>query len=187
MSRAFDWCNFHCNSGSRVQFAAHAYKDMTMISTRAIALVVLALGLAPLAASAQVFKCVDAAGKVSYTNGAGGKGCEKLTNEAAVSTISMRAPNAASSSSSRGNFPSVSSEAQRERDAGRRQVLESELAGEQAALDEARKTLAAQEAVRNGDERNYQKVLDRLQPYKDDVERRERNVEALTKELSELR
>jgi heme oxygenase len=65
--------------------------------------------------------------------------------------------------------------------------LESELSSERAALDDARKALAEQEAVRNGDERNYQKVLDRLQPFKDDVERRTRNVEALNKEISGLR
>lgn len=155
-----------------------------MISTRFALLFVLASGLAPLTVQADVFKCVDANGKVSYTNDRGGKGCKALTNEGAVSTISMRAPNAAASS---GSFPRVTEDAQRVRDAGRREVLENELAGEQSALDEARKALAEQEATRHGNEKNYQKMLDRLQPYKENVERRERNVEALNKELSGLR
>ncbi|MGL4408555.1 MAG: DUF4124 domain-containing protein, partial [Zoogloea sp.] len=47
--------------------------------------------------------------------------------------------------------------------------------------------LAEQEAVRYGDERNYQKVLDRLQPYKDKVQMHERNIEALRRELANLR
>ncbi|MDR1423571.1 MAG: DUF4124 domain-containing protein [Azoarcus sp.] len=151
-----------------------------MISTRFALSFVLALGLAPLTAQADVFKCLDANGKVSYTNDRGGKGCKALTNEGAVSTISMRTP-------ATGAFPRVTEDVQRARDAGRREVLEGELAGEQSALDEARKVLAEQETTRNGGEKNYQKVLDRLQPYKEDVERRERNVEALNKELSGLR
>ena len=34
---------------------------------------------------------------------------------------------------------------------------------------------------------NYQAVLDRLQPFKEEVVRRERNIEALNTELSNLR
>ena len=41
--------------------------------------------------------------------------------------------------------------------------------------------------MRFGDEKNYQRVLDRLKPYQDDVERHERNVAALQKELSNVR
>jgi len=153
-----------------------------MISTRPALLFVLATGLAPLTAQADVFKCVDGNGKISYTNDRGGKGCKALANEGAVSTISMRVPNASGS-----GFPRVTEDAQRARDAGRREVLENELAGEQSALDAARKALAEQAATRNGGEKNYQKVLDRLQPFQEDVERRERNIEALNKELSGLR
>jgi hypothetical protein len=134
-------------------------------------------------ASAQVFKCVDAHGKVTYSNSGGsGKGCKQLSNEQSVSTISMRA-----NASPPAAFPRVSDDAQRERDRARRQILEKELDNEQQALEGARKELAEQEATRSGGEKNYQKVLDRLQPYKDAVERRERNIEALTQELSGLR
>jgi hypothetical protein len=44
--------------------------------------------------------------------------------------------------------------------------------------------LTEQEGIRTGDEKNYQRVLDRLQKYKDEVERHQKNVEALKKELS---
>ncbi|MCL1861615.1 MAG: DUF4124 domain-containing protein [Proteobacteria bacterium] len=145
-------------------------------------LLFLTFALAPLPASAQVFKCVDANGKVSYSNNGGSaKGCKQLSSEQTVSTISMR-PNASSAA-----FPKVSDDTQRERDKTRRQVLEKELDGEQSALEEARKELAEQEAVRYGDEKNYQRMLDRLQPYKDAIGRRERNIEALNQELSGLR
>ena len=76
---------------------------------------------------------------------------------------------------------------QRARDDSRRQVLEAELATEEGALTAAEQALAEQESVRMGDERNYQKVLDRLQPFKDKVELHKRNIEALRREISGLR
>ena len=66
-------------------------------------------------------------------------------------------------------------------------MLEKELLAEETALAEARKALAEQEAIRLGNERNYQKVLDRLQPYKDKVELHQRNVDALKKEIGSLK
>lgn len=149
-------------------------------------LVFLALGFAPLYASAQVYKCVDANGKISYSNGgSSGKGCKQLSNDQSVSTISMRPGGSAASAPAA--FPRIGSDAQRERDQARRQVLENELENEQLTLEKAQKALAEQEKVRLGDEKNYQKMLDRLQPYKDAVERSERNVEAITQEISDLR
>ena len=43
------------------------------------------------------------------------------------------------------------------------------------------------EATRLGDERNYQKYLDRVQGLKDNVALHEKNVEALNKELAGIR
>ena len=43
-----------------------------------------------------------------------------------------------------------------------------------------------QEQVRTGEERNYAKVLERLQPYKDSIETHEKNIEALRRELANL-
>ena len=40
--------------------------------------------------------------------------------------------------------------------------------------------------MRLGDERNYQKYLDRIQGLKDNVALHERNVDALRKEISKL-
>src|SRR5437660_104659 len=51
-----------------------------------------------------------------------------------------------------------------------REILEKELATEQAALAKAQQDLAAQESVRSGGERNYARVEERLQPFKDSVE-----------------
>ena len=76
---------------------------------------------------------------------------------------------------------------QKARDTDRRRILENELAAEQQNLESAKKELAAQEAVRTGDERNYQRVLDRLEPFKNKVALHERNIEAIQKELDKLR
>jgi hypothetical protein len=40
--------------------------------------------------------------------------------------------------------------------------------------------------VRYGNERNYARVLERLQPYKDNVDLHQKNVEALKRELANL-
>ncbi|MFX9665274.1 hypothetical protein ABTO78_21685, partial [Acinetobacter baumannii] len=72
------------------------------------------------------------------------------------------------------------------RDSERRRILEAELDTETKNLEAARKALTEGEAVRLGDERNYQKYLDRIQGLKDNVALHERNVDALRKEISKL-
>ena len=99
-------------------------------------------------------------------------------------TSTSKVPAASPSS---GSFPKVSSDDQRARDSDRRKLLETELATEEAALEAARKALEEADAVRYGNERNYQKKLDRMQPFQDAVAQHERNIEALRKELSNLR
>jgi hypothetical protein len=61
--------------------------------------------------------------------------------------------------------------------------LEQELATEEGLLAQAKQALAEQEAIRNGDERNYARVLERLQPYKDNVDLHQKNIEALKREI----
>ena len=74
------------------------------------------------------------------------------------------------------NFPRVDKDTQKSRDDGRRRILEDELFSEEKGLSDAKAKLAEQEAVRNGDEKNYQRVLDRLKPYQEAVDRHERNM-----------
>ena len=134
-----------------------------------------------LPAQAAVYKCIDGDGRVTYTNDPSlARGCKLLDSGQAVSTVPapVRRPAA---------FPRVSADDQRARDDGRRQVLESELATEETALAEAEHSLLEQESIRLGNERNYQKVLDRLQPFKDKLELHKRNIEALRREISGLK
>lgn len=163
--------------------------DTVMSKLRFLPLAIL-LGASPLV-SADVYKCVDADGRVTYTNDRNiARGCKQLSQDQSVSSVPPpRAPSAGSGSNSAAQptFPRVSPDTQRARDDSRRQVLEQELATEESALGEARKALTEQEATRSGNERNYQRVLERLQPYKDKIELHERNIEALRREISNLR
>jgi hypothetical protein len=135
---------------------------------------------------ADIYKCVDDAGHVTYTNQkSSAKGCSLLSKDQAVSTLSGPRPAARQATPS--SFPRVDSDTQKQRDTDRRKILEQELATEQANLEQAKKELADQEAVRSGNEKNYQRVLDRLQPYKDKVALHERNIDALKKEITNLK
>jgi hypothetical protein len=86
-----------------------------------------------------------------------------------------------------GGLPNVDPSTQKRRDDSRRKILEEELAVEEKALAQARKDLQDGEAVRTGDERNYQRYLDRIQGLKSRVAQHERNVASLKQELSNLR
>ena len=149
----------------------------------------LAIALVPLLAApalADTFKCVDANGRATYTNlseETKGKNCTVVMREISVVPAVPPARGAAAGPSPAG-FPKVDPATQRNRDSARRKILDDELSGEQKALAQAKAELTEQESIRTGDEKNYQRVLDRLQKYKDEVERHEKNVEALKKELN---
>lgn len=145
-----------------------------------------ALALPVHAQRTEIFKCVDASGRASYTNDkreTAGKKCEVVTTQI---NVAPPAPPRQSTARSRESFPRESP-AERVSAAGRqRDILEKELAAEEQDLAKARQMLAEQEAVRTGEERNYARVLERLQPFRDRVETHEKNIEALRRELSSL-
>jgi len=66
---------------------------------------------------------------------------------------------------------------------GVQQVLLEQLAKQIESLQTSRNALKEGEAVRNGDERNYQRYLDRVQSLRDAVTRQEGVVEALQEQL----
>jgi hypothetical protein len=140
-----------------------------------------ALALPGHAQRTEIFKCVDASGRASYTNDrreTAGKQCEVVTTQ-----INVAPPPKAAARS----FPRESAAERGNAASRQREILEQELAAEEQDLIKARQALAEQEAVRSGDERNYARVLERLQPYKDRIETHEKNIEALKRELSSLR
>jgi len=151
-------------------------------------LVMLVLVAAAPAVRADIYECVDANGAKRFTNiKSEAKGCKVLS----VTPNTVSSPPAAKAQSKSAptpaNFPRVEADVQRQRDQDRRKILEQELSNEEKLLAQARKELAEQEAVRLGSERNYQRVLDRLEPYKKKVKLHDDNVASLKRELSSLK
>lgn len=142
----------------------------------------------PVLCHADVYKCVDSEGRITYTNSRSvGRGCSQLSSETRVSTVPATRRTGSSSSAASGDFPKVDGQTQKTRDNDRRSILEKELATEREQLDTAKKNLTAAEATQQGGERNYQKYVETLQQKRDDVALHERNVEALQKEIANLK
>lgn len=146
----------------------------------------------PQPAATEIFKCKGADGHWTYTNDrreAEKLKCEVVTRQVNVAPAPPLPVQRPSPSAGRGrpaDFPRESASDRATARERQREILEQELATEQGALAKARQDLAAQEAVRSGDERNYARVEERLQPYKDTVETHEKNIEALRRELNNL-
>jgi hypothetical protein len=133
----------------------------------------------------EIFKCRNESGQVTYTNDR--RQAEKQKCELVTSQINVAPPYRPAPSRSASNFPRETptmSAAAKDR---QRQILERELASEQRALAAAKQALAEQESVRSGDERNYARVQERLQPFVDTVQNHEKNIQALQRELGNLK
>ena len=149
----------------------------------------LLMGLA-VSAHAEIYECMDGSGNKRFTNvKSEAAGCKPM-NLPPVSSVPAPKPGAKpgdSRAATPGSFPKVDPSTQQQRDTGRRKILEQELANEESMLDQAKKALAEQESTRLGNERNYQRVLERLEPYKKKVALHESNSANLRKEMSSLR
>jgi hypothetical protein len=151
---------------------------MTMMRS-ALALLITAVAL-PVSAQT-IYKCIDSNGGTLISNTRVDKNCKAIVSGP---ESSMPAPPRAKSSGATANpspagFPRVQEDTQKARDGDRRHILEQELSGEQRSLEQARKDLSEQEALRGSAER--------LAPYKDRVAQHERNIQAIQKELGNLK
>ena len=128
----------------------------------------------------EIYRCLDADGRLHYTNSkkdtGGMKRCELVTRQLNV------APSGKSASPS--SFPRETPRDKASAKDRQREILQSELSAEEAALAKARQELAQQEAVRDGNEKNYARVLERLKPYQESVEAHQKNIEALKREIA---
>ena len=132
---------------------------------------------------ADIWECVDESGNKRFTNiKSDARGC-KLLNVGSPSTVPGVRPKGRTEGTPR-DFPRVDGETQQQRDNDRRRILEQELASEEKLLEQARAELAEQESIRLGSERNYQRVLDRLEPFKKKVKLHEDNIANLRRELA---
>lgn len=136
--------------------------------------IVCLLGLLPTAALAATYKCTDAGGKVSYSEKAeSGKRCVEMTFPAQQVGSPLAQPRRSPGEGDGERAPKHN----------QREALEKKMAELQKALADARKKLADQEAVRYGNEQNYQRVLDRLKPFQDEVTRLEESIKQLRQEM----
>ncbi len=157
----------------------------------------LALGWT-MAAQAEIYKHVDAEGRVTYTN-IPMKGAVKLDIGPPMST-SPPAERPAAAKSPAG-FPRVEPAEQQQRDAKRREILELELAAERKALENAR--LAYAEAEKDPEvfrttvigkdgkpqvvtRRNVAMYQEKLRVLQEEIDRHQRNIDMLEQELSRL-
>lgn len=150
----------------------------------------LLLALLAIDAGAQgVYVCTQPNGVREYRNTGDIRGCRKLDTE---SLSSIPAPPAvvqakAAAASSDQGFPRVDSVVQKRRDQERLQILMDEIRDEQAKLAELKKTYQNGEPERLGSERNYAKYQERVALMKDEIQRTEKNIEALQREIGNLK
>ena len=151
---------------------------------------VFAVGALVMSASAAgqiVYKCEKPNGTAEYANGATvPPGCKKVDVESA-SVVTIPAPKAQpKASTSPEDFPKVDGNTQRARDNDRRKLLEAELQTQQDKLAALRKDFNNGQPERQGDERNYQKYLDRVEQMRGDIARTEANIASVKRELTQL-
>lgn len=141
------------------------------------ALILVTFGASPTLAIAQateIYKCVDGTGRPLYTSDrrdTSGKKCALVSRELNAAQKGKQA----TASRELGRFPRETPAQAANAKGLQRQVLEKELATEQAALAKARQDLAEQGAMRNAS------------AIKDNIETHEKNIQALQRELSNAR
>jgi hypothetical protein len=104
----------------------------------------------------------------------------KATSPVATGKPSNAGPTASASPAA---FPKVDAGTQKARDTDRAAILGEERRKELAKLEELKKEYNNGEPERRGDERNYQRYLDRVEKLKEDIQRAEANVKSLDREL----
>ncbi|MEO7031018.1 MAG: DUF4124 domain-containing protein [Herbaspirillum sp.] len=144
-------------------------------------------------AQGEVYLCVDGNGVKEYKNVGPTARCKKmdlppLTIASPTKHASpIQTASARTSSATPSDFPRVDSAIQQTRDNDRKQILLDELKREENKLTDLQKGYNNGEPVRGTDERDSAKYQGRVNAMKDDVGRSEKNVQALKRELGNLK
>ena len=149
------------------------------------------LGAAAGPAAAQqdsYYRCVDERGNTMVTNVGSGKGCTKVNVDPVVIP---KAPNTgptrpAAAAAAPSGFPKVDNATQKSRDSDRRRILEDELRDKEARLSELKREYNNGEPERQGNERNYQRYLDRTERLKEDIGRAESDIASIRSEIGKV-
>jgi len=102
-----------------------------------------------------------------------------------VASPTPRTTASPSSSSSRPDMK-VDPDAQRKRDSDARAILSNELQSAETRLAQLKTEYNGGQPERRGDERNYQRYLDRVEELKASIQRQEADVAAIRRELGKL-
>ena len=148
-------------------------------------------------AQAQIYRCLDANGRPLYTDTKVGK-CQLIDtgySSPPAASKPIPAPRSAGGSgasspapvSTPSSFPRVDNVVQRARDDERREILGDELRIEESKLSELKKVFNNGEPERQGNERNYAKYQERVASMREEINRTERNIEALRREIGNIR
>jgi hypothetical protein len=169
---------------------------MPRLPIAALALVVLA---APVAAQTPVYRCPGP--PVLYTDQltpqeARERGCRTVEGAPVtiVQTPKPRVPASAAAAGTNGAGASPARPAdarvdpadQRARDSDARRILNAELRREETRLAEMQREFNNGEPERRGDERNYQRYLDRVAEMRAAIQRKEADIAAIKRELAKL-
>lgn len=144
-------------------------------------------------AQSEVFLCVDQNGVKEYKNTGDTKGCKRVSLPPLTVTSSSKPSGERSTASSKpaastpSDFPKVDNGTQKARDNDRRQILQDEMKNEQERLANLKKEYNDGTPDRQGNERNYAKYQERVASMKEDIARSEKNIDALNRELSNLK
>lgn len=133
-----------------------------------------------------MFKCVDDRGNVTYANTGSTKGCTRIAVDPVVIPKLANPQAPARSQPSPSNFPKVDGATQRARDTDRRRILEDELRDKESRLAELRREYNNGEPERQGNERNYQRYLDRTERLKSDISRAESDIASIRSEIGKV-
>ena len=114
-------------------------------------------------------------------------GCRKIEG-APITIMQMTRPRSGNAvpATSAGSGAKVDPVAQRARDSDARRILEDELKTEEGRLAAMQKDFNNGEPERQGDEKNYQKYLDRVNELRASVARKQSDIAALRREIQKL-
>jgi hypothetical protein len=114
-------------------------------------------------------------------------GCRKIEG-APVTIMQMTKPRAATPvpAGNAGSGAKVDPVAQRARDSDARRILEDELKTEEERLAAMQKDFNNGQPERQGDEKNYQKYLDRVNEMRASIARKQSDIAALRREIQKL-
>ena len=142
-------------------------------------------------AQSDVYLCIGENGNKEYKNTGVTKGCKKvdlpgITTIPAPPKKPLQTASAKPSAAS-ADFPKVDGDTQKTRDTDRKQILLDEMKTEEQKLANLKKEWNNGEPERNGDERNFSKYQERVASLKEDLNRTEKNIEALKREIGNLK